>query len=69
MDQAHVDDILAAVEQAFDIGRHGRVARLLQIPHRLHWLLWLLANLDRRSPLKRDDPSGPARCAASVPWL
>lgn len=38
--RAHVDELLATLERAFDIGRHGRPASLLRIPHRLHWLLW-----------------------------
>jgi hypothetical protein len=33
---AHVDDILAELEQAFAIGHHGRASSLLRIPHRLH---------------------------------
>ena len=40
--RAHAFDILAALEQM--LGRHPSVRRL---PHRLHWLLWLLANLDQ----------------------
>ena len=40
--RARVDDILVLLEQM--IGRDGQgVPRL---PHRLHWLLWLLDDLD-----------------------
>ena len=45
--RANAFNILAALEQGFAIGRHGRASSLLRIPHRLHWLLWLLADLDR----------------------
>jgi hypothetical protein len=44
--RANVDDILVALEKGFAIGRHGRPANLVCIPRRLHWLLWLLADLD-----------------------
>jgi hypothetical protein len=44
--RSHVDHILAALKQAFDIGRHGRPSSLLRVPRRLHWFLWLLAELD-----------------------
>jgi hypothetical protein len=27
--------------QMFAVGRDGRAASLLRVPHRLHWLLWL----------------------------
>lgn len=39
---SHVDDILTALERAL---RHdGRDVR--RLPHRLHWVLWLLAEVD-----------------------
>ena len=41
-----VEEFLAALEPTFDIGRHGRPSNLLRVPRRLHWLLWLLAELD-----------------------
>ena len=49
--RAHAFDILAAVEQMFRIDSHGRADNLRRIPHRLHWLLWLLADLDGGEPL------------------
>ena len=45
--RANVDDILAALEKAFAIGRYGRPSSLLRVPQRLHWLLWLLADIDQ----------------------
>jgi hypothetical protein len=43
----HVDDMVAALEQAL---RHdGRDVR--RLPRRLHWLLWLLADLDKANLL------------------
>jgi hypothetical protein len=45
--RAHVDDILGALMQMFAIGRDGRPASLLRVPHRLHWVLWLLDDLDQ----------------------
>jgi hypothetical protein len=40
--RANVDDILVLLEQML---RHdGRDVR--RLPHRLHWLLWLLADLE-----------------------
>jgi hypothetical protein len=48
---AHAFDILAALEQMFAIGSHGRGYSLRRIPHRLHWLPWLLAELDRGATL------------------
>jgi hypothetical protein len=33
------------------IGRDGRASGVRRLPHRLHWLLWLLADLDRSTPL------------------
>jgi hypothetical protein len=45
--RANVDSILATLEQMFVIGRDGRAANLRRIPHRLHWLLWLLSDLDQ----------------------
>jgi hypothetical protein len=47
VDQGYTDELLAALEQAFDIRRHGRPSNLLRVPRRLTWLLWLLAELDR----------------------
>src|SRR5688572_31668270 len=44
--RANVDDILAALEVMFAIGPQGRASNLRRIPHRMHWLLWLLAELD-----------------------
>jgi hypothetical protein len=38
----HTDDLLAALEQM--LLRDGRDVR--RLPHRLHWLLWLIADLD-----------------------
>ena len=47
--RAHVDELLAALEQAL---RHdGRDVR--RLPHRLHRLLWLLDDLDAGAPLDR----------------
>ena len=37
-----MDEILASLEQA--LRRDGRDVR--RLPHRLHWVLWLLADLD-----------------------
>ena len=48
----HVDDILAALEQM--IGPYGRGSSVRRIPHRLHWLLWLLADLDQGQLLDGD---------------
>jgi hypothetical protein len=45
--RAHVNDILVVLEQAFGIGRHRRPSSLLRVPRRMHWLLWLLAELDK----------------------
>jgi hypothetical protein len=50
----HAIDILAALEQMFAIDQHGRASSLRRIPHRLHWLLWLLADLDQGQLLDRD---------------
>jgi hypothetical protein len=33
------------------LGRHGRGSSLRRLPHRLHWVLWLLADLDQGTPL------------------
>ena len=44
------DDILAALEVMYGIDRHGRAANLGRVPHRLYWVLWLLADLDRGRP-------------------
>ena len=41
--------ILAALMRMFAIGRDGRPASLLRVPRRLHWRLWLLAELDQRA--------------------
>jgi hypothetical protein len=42
VDTKSVDELLEALEQALrDDGRNGR-----RLPHRLHWLLWLLHDLD-----------------------
>ena len=38
----HVDDILAVLESP--LRRDGQDAR--RLPHRMHWLLWLFADLD-----------------------
>jgi hypothetical protein len=40
--RARVDDILVLLEQM--IGRDGQGVR--RLPHRLHWVLWALADLD-----------------------
>ena len=48
----HVDDVLAALEQM--IGPYGRGSSVRRIPHRLHWLLWLLADLDQGQLLDGD---------------
>jgi hypothetical protein len=40
--RANVDNILAALERP--LRRDGRDVR--RLPHRLHWLLWLLAELE-----------------------
>jgi hypothetical protein len=42
---ANTDSVLALLEQM--IGRDGQGVR--RLPHRLHWLLWLLAELDVNS--------------------
>jgi hypothetical protein len=44
-------DILVALEQMFAIARQGRTSSLRRIPHRLHWLLWLLDELEPVKPL------------------
>jgi hypothetical protein len=50
--RANVDSILAMLEQGFAIGRHERASSLLRIPHRLHGLLWLLADLEQGTSLE-----------------
>jgi len=49
--QENAVSLLAALEQMFKIGRQGRADSLRRIPHHLHWLLWLLADLDRSTSL------------------
>jgi hypothetical protein len=49
--RAHAFDILTALEQMFVIGHDARAASRRRIPHRLHWLLWLLADLDESTAL------------------
>jgi hypothetical protein len=43
--RAHVDEILGLLELA--IGRHGQ--GVCRLPRRLHWALWLLADLGAHS--------------------
>jgi hypothetical protein len=42
--RAHVDDILALLDQM--IRHDGQDVR--RLPHRLHWVLWLLAEIESR---------------------
>jgi len=44
--RAHAFDILAVLEQML-----GRDANVRRLPHRIHWFLWLLDNLDQGTPL------------------
>jgi hypothetical protein len=44
--QANVDHILSVLEQML-----GCDANLRRLPHRLHWVLWLLADLDQGQTL------------------
>jgi hypothetical protein len=43
--RANVDDILAALERPLRHDGHD----VRRLPHRLHWLLWELAEIERRS--------------------
>lgn len=45
--RAHVDEILGLLE--LPLRRDGRDVH--RLPHRLHWFLWLLADLDRSMAL------------------
>jgi hypothetical protein len=44
--RAHAFDILAVLERM-----HDRDANVCLLPHRLHWRLWLLGELEPGKPL------------------